>query len=98
MTASTGSTENDESSTIPASGDRDRHVGAGRSTALKALEDLGGGRQPAAFTVVEPAIAREWWRPRAVIGVDARTRDFGGSIIEQWGVDHEKDLHVRLLF
>ena len=104
MTASTGSTENDESST----GDTSPVVivtgmsGAGRSTALKALEDLGyEAVDNLPLSLLSSLLSPGNGGGRALaIGVDARTRDFGGApFIEQLeALTTWKDLHVRLLF
>ena len=104
MTASTGSTENDESST----GDTSPVVivtgmsGAGRSTALKALEDLGyEAVDNLPLSLLSSLLSPGNGGGRALaIGVDARTRDFGGApFIEQLeALTTREDLHVRLLF
>ena len=104
MTASTGATENDQSST----GDTAPVVivtgmsGAGRSTALKALEDLGyEAVDNLPLSLLSSLLSPGNGGGRALaIGVDARTRDFGGApFIEQLeALTTREDLHVRLLF
>lgn len=104
MTASTGATENDQSST----GDTSPVVivtgmsGAGRSTALKALEDLGyEAVDNLPLSLLSSLLSPGNGGGRALaIGVDARTRDFGGApFIEQLeALTTREDLHVRLLF
>ena len=104
MTASTGATEKDQSST----GDTAPVVivtgmsGAGRSTALKALEDLGyEAVDNLPLSLLSSLLSPGNGGGRALaIGVDARTRDFGGApFIEQLeALTTREDLHVRLLF
>ncbi len=104
MTASTGATKNDQSST----GDTAPVVivtgmsGAGRSTALKALEDLGyEAVDNLPLSLLSSLLSPGNGGGRALaIGVDARTRDFGGApFIEQLeALTTREDLHVRLLF
>ena len=104
MTASTGATEKDQSST----GDTSPVVivtgmsGAGRSTALKALEDLGyEAVDNLPLSLLSSLLSPGNGGGRALaIGVDARTRDFGGApFIEQLeALTAREDLHVRLLF
>ncbi|HCH57386.1 MAG TPA: RNase adapter RapZ [Rhodospirillaceae bacterium] len=104
MTASTGATGNDQSST----GDTAPVVivtgmsGAGRSTALKALEDLGyEAVDNLPLSLLSSLLSPGTGGGRALaIGVDARTRDFGGApFIEQLeALTTREDLHVRLLF
>ena len=75
--------------------------GAGRSTSLKALEDLGYeavDNLPISLlsSLVKPGAARD--RPLAV-GVDARTRDFGtGPFLEELeGLVELTDFRLRVL-
>ena len=94
MTASTGATENDQSSI----GDTSPVVivtgmsGAGRSTALKALEDLGyEAVDNLPLSLLSSLLSPGNGGGRALaIGVDARTRDLAGSIHRTTGsVDRE---------
>ena len=102
MTASTGATENDQSSI----GDTSPVVivtgmsGAGRSTALKALEDLGyEAVDNLPLSLLSSLLSPGNGGGRALaIGVDARTRFGGAPFIEQLEADHEEDLHVRCCF
>lgn len=104
MTASTGANENDQSST----GDTSPVVvvtgmsGAGRSTALKALEDLGyEAVDNLPLSLLSSLLSPGNGGGRALaIGVDARTRDFGGvPFVKQLeALTTREDLHVRLLF
>ena len=104
MTASTGATENDQSST----GDTSPVVivtgmsGAGRSTALKALEDLGyEAVDNLPLSLLSSLLSPGNGGGRALaIGVDARTRDFGGApfVKQLEALTTREDLHVRLLF
>tara|TARA_Y100001934_G_scaffold250907_1_gene313623 strand:- start:340 stop:1170 length:831 start_codon:yes stop_codon:yes gene_type:complete len=76
--------------------------GAGRSTALKALEDLGyEAVDNLPLSLLSSLLSPGTGGGRALaIGVDARTRDFGGApFIEQLeALTTREDLHVRLLF
>jgi len=104
MTAPTGAPANDQDP----SGDASPVVivtgmsGAGRSTALKALEDLGyEAVDNLPLSLLSSLLSPGNGGGRALaIGVDARTRDFGAApfIEELDGLIARDDLRVRLLF
>jgi UPF0042 nucleotide-binding protein len=76
--------------------------GAGKSSALKALEDLGyEAVDNLPISLLDSLIAGTAARPRPLaIGVDIRTRDFAaGSVLQELdGLIRHKELDVRLLF
>ena len=76
--------------------------GAGKSSALKALEDLGyEAVDNLPISLLDSLIAGAAARPRPLaIGVDIRTRDFAaGSVLQELDeLIRHKELDVRLLF
>jgi UPF0042 nucleotide-binding protein len=74
--------------------------GAGRSTALKALEDIGYEAVDNLPLKLLPALVREAGNRPVAVGIDARTRDFAvASVIEELdALRGDPAFEVRLLF
>jgi RNase adapter protein RapZ len=74
--------------------------GAGRSTALKALEDIGYEAVDNLPLKLLPALVGEAGNRPVAVGIDARTRDFAiAPVIEELdALRRDPDFQVRLLF
>ena len=75
-------------------------AGAGRSTALKALEDIGYEAVDNLPLKLLPALIREAGNRPVAVGIDSRTRDFAvSSVIEELdSLKQDPALQVRLIF
>jgi RNase adapter protein RapZ len=75
-------------------------AGAGRSTALKALEDIGYEAVDNLPLKLLPALIREAGNRPVAVGIDSRTRDFAvASVIEELdSLKRDPVLQVRLIF
>jgi RNase adapter protein RapZ len=74
--------------------------GAGLSTALAVLEDLGYDTiDNLPLFLIDPLLAHEDWQGHPVaIGVDSRTRDFSASGLRALAARLASEAHCRLLF